>query len=48
MISEMLTLRKYFTCNLIETFDFAHVKHFAQLHSTKPELRFCAGSNPRW
>ena len=46
MISEMLTLRKYFTCNLIETFDFAHVKHFAQLHSTKPELRFCAGSNP--
>ena len=20
----------------------------AQLHSTKPELRFCAGSNPAW
>ena len=22
------------------------IPHAAQLHSTKPELRFCAGSNP--
>ena len=28
IISEMLTLRKYFTYNLIQTFYLAHVKYF--------------------
>ena len=28
IISDMLTLSKYLTCNLIETFCFAHVEHF--------------------
>ena len=46
ILSFKLILITYLNSNLLHSSTSVVVITTAQLHSTKPKLRFCAGSNP--